>query len=504
VIEGFCAAITAEPAILEEIKLKQMEDPKLKKIHDQMATNPNSDFTMIEGRLCFRNRICIPNEPEIKRRIMDEGHRTKFSVHPGIMKMYQDMKRSYWWMGMKRDIMKYVERCLQCQKIKAVRQKSAGLLHPLPIPKWKWEDIAMDYVIGFPRTAKGNNSIWVIVDRLTKSAHFIPIKNTYSMDQMASTYIREIIRLHGTPVTITSDRDPRFVSRFWQSLQKAMGTRLNLSTAFHPQTDGQSERTIQTLEDLLRACAMEFQGNWEEHLSLAEFTYNNSYQASIGMAPFEALYGRKCRSPSCWTEVGKAELTGPEIVQETTEKISLIQDRLKAAQDRQKSFADANRRELEFQEGDWVFLKVSPMKGIVRFGKRGKLNPRYIGPFEIIEKVGPVAYRLALTSELSNVHDVFHVSMLRRYISDPTHILERPPIQLKENMRYEEQPVRLLDTRVKQLRNKRVPLVKVWWENQTTAEATWELESDMRRKYPHLFDSGLMTFLMILYLNFSL
>ena len=155
---------------------------------------------------------------------------------------------------------------------------------------------------------------WVIVDRLMKIAHFIAIKNTYSMNRMAATYVREIVRLHGSPISTTSDRDPRFVSRFWKALQKAMGTKLNFSTAFHPQTDGQSERTIQALEDLLRSCTLEFQGSWEEHLPLAEFSYNNSYQASIGMSPFEALYGRMCRSLSCWTEVGEVELIGPEIV----------------------------------------------------------------------------------------------------------------------------------------------------------------------------------------------
>ena len=153
--------------------------------------------------------------------------------------------------------------------------------------------------MGFPRSGRGNNAIWVIVDRLTKTAHFIAIKNTYSMNRMEATYVREIVQLHGSPISITSDRDPRFVSRFWKALQKAMGTKLNFSTSFHPKTDGQSERTIQTLEDLLRSCTLEFQGSWEEHLPLAEFSYNNSYQASIGMSPFEALYGRKCRSPSC-------------------------------------------------------------------------------------------------------------------------------------------------------------------------------------------------------------
>ncbi|XP_057465119.1 uncharacterized protein LOC130754864 [Actinidia eriantha] len=208
------------------------------------------------------------------------------------------------------------------------------------------------------------------------------------------------------------------------------------------------------------------------------------------MVPFEALYGRKCRSPACWTEVGETEITGPDIVLEITEKIKLIQDRLKVAQDRQKSYADVNRREVEFQEGDWVFLKVSPMKGIMRFEKKGKLSPRYMGPFEILEKIGPVAYRLALTPDFANMHDVFHVSVLRKYIADPTHVLEQPPIELEGNLQYEEQPVRIMDSRVKQLRNKAIPLVKVWWENQTTAEATWEKESDMRQKYPHLFEQS--------------
>ena len=205
------------------------------------------------------------------------------------------------------------------------------------------------------------------------------------------------------------------------------------------------------------------------------------------MAPFEALYGRKCRSPSGWSEAGELELTGPEIVHETTEKIKVIQDRLKIAQDRQKSYADSKRREIEFQQGDQVFLKVSPMKGVIRLGKRGKLNPRYIGPFRIIRRIGPVAYQLALTPELANVHDVFHVSMLRRYTADPSHILVQQTIEIEKNLSYEERPVRILDRQEKRLRNKVIPLVKIWWENQPGNKASWEKEDDMHLKYPHLF-----------------
>ena len=281
----------------------------------------------------------------------------------------------------------------------------------------------MDFVTGLPRTLGGDNAIWVIVDRLTKSAHFLPMKVNFSMDRLASLYIKEIVRMHGVPVSIVSDRDPRFTSRFWHSLQKALGTKLSFSTAFHPQTNGQSERVIQVLEDLLRACALDLKGNWDDYLPLVEFAYNNSFQASIGMAPFEALYGRRCRSPVCWDDVGEKKLLGPEHVQLTVEKVSLIKERLKAEQSRQKSYDDNRRRDLEFEVGDHVFLKVSPMKSIMRFGRKGKLSPRFVGPFEVLERVGTLAYKVALPPSLSKIHNVFHVSTLRKCIYDPSHVV---------------------------------------------------------------------------------
>ncbi|KAL5543511.1 hypothetical protein UlMin_007295, partial [Ulmus minor] len=290
---------------------------------------------------------------------------------------------------------------------------------------------------------------------------------------LADLYVREIVRLHGVPKSIVSDRDARFTSKFWRSVQRAMGTKLNFSTAFHPQTDGQSERTIQTLEDMLRACVLDFGGSWSQHLPLIEFSYNNSYQATIGMAPYEALYGRK--------------LTAPEFVEDTTNAVKKIQARMKFAQSRQKSYADKRRRPLEFQVGDSVFLKISPFKGIIRFGKRGKLNPRYIGPFEILERVGKAAYRLALPPNLATVHNVFHVSMLKKYVPDKSHVLEQEPIEIHEDLSLQEKPVQILDFKVKTLRNKEIPLVKVLWRNQTVEEATWERESDIRASYPELF-----------------
>ena len=290
--------------------------------------------------------------------------------------------------------------------------------------EWKWEHVTIDFVTHFPWTPQGHDAVWVIVDRLSKSTHFLDVWMTFTLEIFYLLYIREIVRLHGVLVSIVSDRDPRFTAYFWKSFQKDMGTRVTMSTAFHPLMDGLSERTIQVLEDMLRAWVLDHKGSWEEHLPLVEFAYNNSYQASIQMAPYEALYGRPCRSSICWTEVGESSIIGPNMIRDTSKKVSLIRQRLLMAQSRQKSYADVRRRPLEFEVGDHVFLKVMPKRGVVRFDKRGKLSPRFIGPFEILERVGTVAYRLALSPSMSGVPEVFHVSMLRRYTPDPAHVVD--------------------------------------------------------------------------------
>jgi hypothetical protein len=276
-------------------------------------------------------RIWVPFIGETRQILMDEAHKSKFSIHPGATKMYRDLKMDYWWPGMKRDVARYVEKCLTCLKIKAEHQRPHGKLQPLEIPVWKWENITMDFITKLPKTPRNVDTIWVIVDRLTKSAHFIAIRETIPLQKLADIYVREIVCRHGVPVSIISDRDTRFTSRFWGKFQEGMGTRLHFSTAYHPQTDGQSERTIQTLEDMLRACVLDFGGSWDNYLPLVEFSYNNSYHASIGMPPYEMLYGRKCRTPICWGEVGQRVLGSTEIVQATTENIQKIRERLQVA-----------------------------------------------------------------------------------------------------------------------------------------------------------------------------
>ncbi|KAK1618755.1 hypothetical protein QYE76_024272 [Lolium multiflorum] len=261
-----------------------------------------------------------------------EAHDTLYSIHPGGTKMYQDLKEQFWWHGMKREIGSYIAKCDICQRVKAEHQRPAGLLQPLQIPEWKWDSVGMDFITGLPKSSKGNDSIWVVVDRLTKVAHFIPVKTTYQGPKLAELYISRIVTLHGTPKSIVSDRGSQFTSRFWQKVHEGLGTRLNFSTAYHPQTDGQTERVNQILEDMLRACVLEYGSKWEDCLPYAEFSYNNSYQASLQMAPFEALYGRKCRTPLNWSEVGESQVFGPDVLREAEEKVHKIREYLKTAQ----------------------------------------------------------------------------------------------------------------------------------------------------------------------------
>ncbi|GJY19032.1 putative reverse transcriptase domain-containing protein [Tanacetum coccineum] len=396
-----------------------------------------------DGTLCLRELI------------MHESHKSKYSVHPGSDKMYQDLKKLYWWPNMKAEIATYVSKCLTCAKVKAEYQKPSGLLVQPVIPVWKWENITMDFVTKLPKTSTGQDTIWVIVDRLTKSAHFLPMKETDSMEKLTRQYLKEVVSRHGVPVLIISDRDSKFASHFWRSLNKALGTQLDMSTAYHPQTDGQSKRTIQTLEDMLRACVMDFGKGWDRHLPL--------------------------------TEVGDAQLTGPEIVHETTKKIIQIKKRIQAARDRQKSYADRRRKPLEFKVGDKVMLKVSPWKGVIRFGKRGKLNPRYIGPFRIITKVGTLAYRLELPEQLRRVHSTFHVSNLKKCFVDEPLAVPLDEIQIDDKLHFIEEPVEIIDREVKWLKQSRIPIVKVRWNSILGPEFTWEREDQMKKKYTHLF-----------------
>ncbi|GJX22249.1 putative reverse transcriptase domain-containing protein [Tanacetum coccineum] len=299
----------------------------------------------------------------------------------------------------------------QKEAVKAEHQMLSGLLQQHEIPVWKWEGIAMDFVTKLPWTSSGHDTVWVIVDRLTKSAYFLPMREDYKMDKLARLYLNEIVSRHGMSISIISDHDSRFTSRFWQSMQEALGTRLDMSTAYHPQINGKSELIILTLEDMLRACVLDFGGSWDVHLLLAE--------------------------------VREGQLIGLELVQETTEKISHIKERLKAVRDRQKSYADKRRKPLEFS--------------------------------------------VDLPEELNGVHDTFHVLNLKKCLADPTLEVPLDEIQVDDKLNFVEEPVKILERESKKLKGIRIPIVKVRWNSKRGPEFTWEREDQMKLKYPFLF-----------------
>ncbi|GJY03433.1 putative reverse transcriptase domain-containing protein [Tanacetum coccineum] len=326
-----------------------------------------------DGSLYFMDRICVPLVGDVRIVILNEAHKSKYSVHPGADKMYHDLRDMYWWPGMKRDIAIYVSKCLTCAKVKAEHQRPSGLLQQPEISEWKWDKITMDLITKLPRSRSGHDAIWVIVDRLTKLAYFLAIREDYSTEKL---------------------------------------------------TDGQRERTIQTLVDMLRTCVIDFGGSWDVHLPLAEFSYNNSYHSTIRCAPFEALYGRKCSLPVLWAEIGEVSLIGPELVPEVIDKVVLIKEKLKAARDRQKSYADKRHKSLEFE----------------------------VGPFEIFERIGLVAYRLRLPEELSSVHDTFHVSNQKKCLADANLHVPLNEIKVDKTLRFVEEPVEIVDREIKKLK----------------------------------------------------
>jgi hypothetical protein len=340
---GNLYALAAESNLYDRIVTAQRNDGDLQIIKHKLAEG-DPKYTCFQKDhqdvIWFGKRLVVPVNPEIKKIILDEAHKSKFSIHPGSTKIYQDLKQNFWWSNMKVDIAKHVAECDTCHRMKASHLKSTSVLQPFSIPMWKWDDISMDFIVGLPLTARKKKSIWVIVDRLTKTAHFFAVHTTYSVQQYAELYMDQIVRLHGIPKTIISDRGTQFVARFWEQLHECLGTKLIRSSRYHPQTDGQTERINQILEDMLRASILHFDKSWDKCLSLAEFSYNNSYQASLKMAPFDALYGRRCRTPLNWSETGERTLFGPDIVKDAEEKVQVIRENLKIAQMRQTSYQD--------------------------------------------------------------------------------------------------------------------------------------------------------------------
>jgi hypothetical protein len=277
-----------------------------------------------EGLLLYKNIVYVPNDQELKLAILKEMHNVTYVGHPGYQKTVAVVKSHYFWPGMKKEIVEYIARCMECQKVKAEHRHPVGLLQPLPIPEWKWDVVTMDFITGLPRTSKQHDSIMVVVDKLTKAAHFIPLKTTHRAADVADIFLKEVACLHGIPRTIVSDRDPKFTSNLWRGLFKGFRTNLNFSTAYHPESDGQTERVNRVIEDMLRMYVMDKPSRWEDYLHLVEFAYNNGYHTSLKMSPFEALYGRKCNTPVSWDNPADRAVVGPELLKEMEDQMIKI------------------------------------------------------------------------------------------------------------------------------------------------------------------------------------
>ncbi|GKC21848.1 putative reverse transcriptase domain-containing protein, partial [Tanacetum coccineum] len=361
-------AMTIQSGVKEMILAAQSEAFKQENVLAERLHGLDQQMERKEdGSLYFMDRIWVPLVGDVRMVILNEAHKSKYSVHPGADKMYYDLRDMYWWPGMKRDIAIYVSKCLTCAKVKAEHQRPSGLLQQPEIPEWKWDKITMDLITKLPRSRSGHDAIWVIIDILTKSAHFLAIGEDFNMEKLARLYIDEIMARHGVLVSIISDRDGRFTSHF-------------------------------------------------------------CYHLSIRYAPLEALYVRKCRSPVLWADIGEGSLIGPELVLQTTDKVVLIKEKIKAARNRQKSYADKRRKPLEFE--------------------KGKLAPRYVGPFEILKRIRLVAYRLRLPEELSSVHDTFHESNLKKCLTNASLHMSLDEIKVDKTLRFVEELVEILEREI--------------------------------------------------------
>ena len=383
---------------------------------------------------------------------------------------------------MKQDVKEYVRRCDVCQKVKADNTKPAGLLQPLPVPERVWEDISMDFIDGLP-SVQGKSVVMVVVDRLTKYAHFSALGHPYTARIVADVFMRDVVRLHGVPRTIVSDRDPIFTSGFWSELARLQGTELRLSSAYHPQTDGQTERVNRCLEQYLRCYAGERPRHWLRFLPWAEWAYNTAHHSATGFTPFEAVYGRPPPTLTTYLPARRTERTEvDELLMDRDEHLRRLRTHLVQAQNRMRQVYDRKHQDREHAVGDWVYIKLQPYRQVsVRPIPSQKLAHRYFGPYQVLERLGPVAYRLDLP-EGSKVHPVFHVSALRARVGPEIVVSSQLPEMDADGP--QPTPLRVLAKRRVRQDGRLVTQVLVEWTGGPTSDPTWELEDDLLTRYP--------------------
>ncbi|CAH9130821.1 unnamed protein product [Cuscuta epithymum] len=473
---------TQHATIWDELRKMAETDPYLVRAGEAARAAPGKPYAWRDGLVCYNNRVVIPPNSRFITQLLREHHDTPLGGHSGILRTMKRLSRQFYWPAMHKTVTEYVSRCDTCQRAKAQTMSPAGLLQPLPIPNQVWEDVSMDFVDGLPRS-NNHTTILVVVDRLSKSAHLIPLTHPYTASLVAKRFVDCVVRLHGIPRSILSDRDPIFLSHFWKDLWKLSGTTLRMSSAYHPQTDGQTEVINRCIEQFLRSFVQHRPTQWSDLLPWAEYWYNTTYHASTGMIPFEALYGRP-PPPIPRYEFGSSLVEEIDVqLQERDQVLGELKRHLMTSNNRMKQLADRKRRDEEFEVGDWVFLRLQPyrQKSVFKRSSR-KLTNRYFGPFRVEERIGQVAYRLKLP-EGSRIHPVFHVSLLKKRVGDAAPLtVELPP--LRENGLLLLRPEEVLSTRPVQRGSRQVIEVLIKWENLPMEEATWEEYDQLRASFP--------------------
>ncbi|KAL0535737.1 hypothetical protein IC582_030078 [Cucumis melo] len=393
---GLTVPITVD---LDVIKKEVFQDPKYEKIIKQIEQREElteNNYSMQRGLLMYKNRLVILKQSSLMPVILDTFHNSAVGGHSGFLRTYKRVAAELYWEGMKADIKKHCEECLICQRSKSLALSPAGLLVPLEIPQAIWSDISMDFVEGLPKSS-GFEVILVVVDRLSKYGHFLPLKHPYTAKSVAELFVKEVVRLHGFPLSIVSDRDKIFLSQFWSEMFRLSGTKLNKSTAYHPQSDGQTEVVNRGVETYLRCFCNEKPKEWSKWLPWTEYWYNTTFQRSIGMTPFQVVYGRQPPTILSYGSSLSKNSTVEEMLQERDIVLISLREHLRLAQEQMKLYADRKRRAVEFSVGEYVFLRIRPYRQLtVRSRRNEKLAPRFFGPYKIVERIGPVAYRLQL------------------------------------------------------------------------------------------------------------
>ncbi|KAK9175296.1 hypothetical protein WN944_027302 [Citrus x changshan-huyou] len=469
---------------VEQLKQEWQHDPEIQKLIQEIVTNSarHSKFTWEKHLLKYKGRLWVGKHSALKQLIMSEAHGGTEGGHSGVRKTLDRVKRSFYWKRMRREICSFVEACDNCQRNKHENVLSPGLLQPLPIPEHNWTDISIDFIEGLPKSS-GKQIIFVVVDRLSKYAHFMPLSHPYTALDVAQLFLDNVYKLHGLPNSIVSNRDKVFTSTFWQSLFSLLNVNLLMSTAYHPQTDGQIEVVNKCLEQYLRCMTGDRPKEWVKWLPLAEWWYNTSYHLSTRMTPFEVVYGRPPPSYIAYIP-GTSTVAAVDLsLKDRDAMIRLLKANLVDAQARMKLYADKKKSERKFEVGDMVFLRLQPYKQVsLSIHSNRKLSPRFYGPYKVIQKIGQVAYKLELPIE-SKIHPVFHVSCLKKKVGEAvTPITELPTI--REDGHLQLVPDSVLDRRVVQRSNRPCVQWLVQWSNSFPEDATWEDAVKIQEKFP--------------------